>query len=702
LFWIVPVALAGWLAGGLWLVPHLIRNAHDGRGLALLAAQMPGRDQASLDAYLTLWLSVWRTASLAVVGGCVVVLLWLLARPRFSPAFDRLLRGEPEISGARFLWLALWSGALAGIAEAAHRFVRQLIEQRPQGYVEEVIWMGPLSAILAFGLIGVLVLAVARVSLASRRFNGPVAIRTATLLLGFPAVISVLQSPRLRLSSYAVVLLAAGLAVLISRVAVAHPRRLLELMRVSTPILALSLIATTAIGILATPRLAERRSLAALPEAEPGVPDVLLIILDTVRALNLSAWGYERSTTPTLERLAAEGAAFDRAMATAPWTLPSHASMFTGRLPFEMTADRTLALDDAYPTLAETLSRRGYATAGFVANLAYASDASGLDRGFARYEDYPVGIRRFLTSSWLARLLAGPFVHGAVDRWGEWQSGRKDAERNTQDFIDWLDRHGEQPFFVFLNYIDAHANYAAPARFRSRFPREQPIVLDVREGITEADLRGTMAAYDAAIAYVDEQISRVLDALRERGRLENTLVIVTSDHGEHFGEHGLQLHGNSLYLPLLHVPLVLWNPGSVPSGLRVPALVSLRDIPATVLDLLGGGSDVAFPGSSLTRFWRDGATPVLEPVLAEVSPSNLYRPWEPVYHGAMESLLLGEYHYILDGAGREELYHTRRDPDEEFDISERPESRSIIETMRRSLRAIVGDVRIPDAGNDAP
>ena len=134
----------------------------------------------------------------------------------------------------------------------------------------------------------------------------------------------------------------------------------------------------------------EYRASAALPPAPADARNVLLIVWDTVRAGNLSLHGYGRRTSPNLERLAGRGVRFDQAFATAPWTLPSHSSLFTGRWPHELTADWRSPLDETYPTLAEYLAAHGYDTAGFVANLDYCSRETGLSRGFAHYEDYPI------------------------------------------------------------------------------------------------------------------------------------------------------------------------------------------------------------------------------------------------------------------------------------------------------------------------
>ena len=225
-----------------------------------------------------------------------------------------------------------------------------------------------------------------------------------------------------------------------------------------------------------------------LPPADS--PNVLLIVLDTVRADHLSLYGYYRPTSPSLERLAERGIRFDEARATSPWTLPSHASLFTGRWPSELGVKWMTPLPDRFPTLAEYLGARGYGTAGFVANNLYCSHDAGLDRGFTHYEDYVLDSGRLrplrtallvdgagprLPNSgcgWPGIWRLGPSVHGSnrcVRRLLD--TGRKDAGSINRDFLEWLSHRREprRPFFAFLNYFDAHSPYLPPAGTEFRF-----------------------------------------------------------------------------------------------------------------------------------------------------------------------------------------------------------------------------------------
>ncbi|HEU4563244.1 MAG TPA: sulfatase, partial [Gemmatimonadaceae bacterium] len=410
----------------------------------------------------------------------------------------------------------------------------------------------------------------------------------------------------------------------------------------------------------------------------------LVIILDTVRATSLSLYGRERATTPKLEQLAREGAAFDYAFAPAPWTLPSHASMFTGRRATELSAGDRAPLDAAFPTIAESFRDRGWSTAGFVANVYYAGHDSGLRRGFARWEDYRTTLAQILWSSTLAQMelakrLAWSTTWGdAADAVSDFDLGleplrfadRKAGHTVTDQFLDWQAEQGERPFFAFLNYFDAHAAYLPPGRYRRLFSRA-PSQLDL---------------YESCIRYLDDELDRLFTALRARGALDNTIVVVASDHGEYFGEHGKTGHGNGLHQPVLRVPLVIRYPARVPAGTRVARAVSLSEIPATLLDL-AGARDARFPGRSLARYWRDdGGSEDGGVVVADLTgplggPPESGRSWHAL---ATDDLLL-----IRSSDGREELYAYRDDPGEARDLSERAARDGRLRARRDSLGALL-------------
>jgi arylsulfatase A-like enzyme len=472
--------------------------------------------------------------------------------------------------------------------------------------------------------------------------------------------------------------------------------------------------------------LAQARE-AAQRRPPPGSPNVLLIVLDTVAADHLSLYGYTRPTSPTLEALARRGARFDRAQATSSWTLPSHAGFFTGRWPHELSASWFTPLDASQRTLAEYLASRGYATAGFVANTAFCGADTGLARGFAVYQDYffpelsafkmaalvnrPVECLRSLDiflREHLNLAVLRPFVRPI---WGRFNAdARKEAPVVHRELLDWMSsrRQPDRPFFAFLNFYDAHYPYELPNGSKPRFggiphnPHEAALLrnwwtIDKRR-VSRQEIAFVRDAYDECVAGLDEQVGRLLGDLGRRGMLERTWLIVTSDHGESFGEQpGFFGHGTSLYQPQLHVPLLIVPPASGPKPLRpvIPETVSLRDLPATVVDLVGLESNAPFPGASLAPLWAGSTSETAVapnghgPALSEVVPLD------PVDSESAEllerrrawaSLAHGDWTYIWrEGGEPEELFDLRDDRLQRHNRALDPAVQPLIEQMRQTL-----------------
>lgn len=394
-------------------------------------------------------------------------------------------------------------------------------------------------------------------------------------------------------------------------------------------------------------------------------PNVLLIVLDTVRAASLSVYGYDKPTTPKLERWSREGVVFEHAISTAPWTLPSHGSLLTGQEPDELGASFRLAMPDGPRTLAETLTESGYATAGFVSNLMYTAWDSGLARGFSHYDGYRLSWERFLQHSALGRMDAKtdsirPFASWS-EFWDALRSSRiqdssapakiiRPADDLAAAFLDWSASLEGRPFFAFINLMEAHFPYPFPSSF------------DGVPGVANSERE----RYDHAIAWLDDNVNTVLSTLQTRGLLNNTLVIVTSDHGEQFGEHGLIGHANSLYLPVIHVPLIMRLPSRVPSATRIDSVVSLKDVPATILDLLGLADD-RIPGQSLAAAWRNPGV-AMAPVRAVLEVGVNVDASHRNSVGTMISALDNRFHYVKDGEGKEEFYDYVSDPEERVNL----------------------------------
>jgi arylsulfatase A-like enzyme len=460
------------------------------------------------------------------------------------------------------------------------------------------------------------------------------------------------------------------------------------------------------------------------PLPPSGSPNVLMIVLDTVRADRLSLYGYHRSTTPALEGLAKRGIRFEAARAPAPWTLASHASFFTGRWPHELNVQWETPLPiSRFPTLAGYLGAQGYATAGLVANTRYCSSDTGLDRGFTHYEDYEFEKLGFLRTSaiverarktalyllpWLFRGDTS-LIHAAKELLSTWsgQGSRRDAASINRGFLEWLDRRSqpERPFFAFLNDFDAHTPYKLPAGATPRFGRtpqrtdELQVVYDDWAAFDKLKLAPyylTLArdSYDNCLAYLDDMLGRLMDDLGRRGLLEKTWVIIVGDHGEGLGEHDLYDHGESLYSTEIRVPLVVLPP----TGLNQPARVvretiSLRDLPATIVDVIGLAKGSPFPGRSLTRLWGQSSAPADPKVGHEVfselpgpNRSNSNHGRSPIHRGPLVSLADGDLVYIRnDRDGSEELYNERDDPRELTNLASKEAMLPDLQRFRQRL-----------------
>jgi len=613
-------------------------------------------------------------------------------------------RRNPESSessaiqwAAQLFCVAIWFGLATGLAEVFVLVVKKYSLNQIIWFSRDLAWMAPLADTFLFILVAACLFVAGQ---AWAKLRSP---RIITIVFAFLAFLSLfLLVPILHNSANLV--LAIGLAIQLSRVAAARDYRFHSWARRTIPLMT-GVFLVLAGGSLGWRVIVERRALASIPAAPAGAPNVLLITLDTVRAESLSLYGYSRPTSPQLERLATAGVRFDNALTTAPWTLPSHASMLTGRFPHELSIGWTTPLDGKYPTLAEVLSERGYETAGFVANSTYCTYESGLSRGFAHYEDCPISFGEIVFSSSLGRSIANNHsirrVVGYYDI-----LGRKTAEELNRDFFDWLSsRKVQRPFFAFLNYFDAHEPYLPPQPFYDEFrssnePRKNWLIRhSLRDGersnkreMSAEEIKIENDAYDASISYIDHHLGLLIDTLSDRGLLGNTLVIITADHGELFGEHGLFTHGNSLYIQSLHVPLLISFPPRVPAGRIVAEPVSLAELPATIVDLLKIDGECPFPGKSLAHCWNHppeegitGAAPLLSELIRAADLPASY----PASIGDMKSLVFDRYHYIRNGDGGEELYDLVSDTAELDDLTKSNQGRLLLDRLRQSLTTIL-------------
>lgn len=395
----------------------------------------------------------------------------------------------------------------------------------------------------------------------------------------------------------------------------------------------------------------------------PKRPPVVLIILDTVRADHMSLYGYERDTTPRLAQLAAEGSVFEHAFTAGAWTLPAVGSILTGQWPSVhgggvTGADRFNKIRADVPTLAELLRTASYAT-GAVVNGGYMGPTFGMDRGFEDYDFRP----------------------------GTDHDVRR-ADVNVDVALDWIDAHADEPFFFLLHLFDAHRHYDAPEpvrgtftdQFADRYPAGSLATLESRVLAEQnGDVEFVVAAYDEEILWLDREVGRFVDGLRERGLWGKALVLLTADHGEAFFEHDAKGHGSTLHNEVLRVPLMAWGPGVPVADWQEP--VSTVDILPTVLDAVGASTPRPPSGLSLFGLFRTG----------ELPERRLYAQ-NRFYNTDLAAVIDWPYKVIQDFKnGRTSLYDMVTDLDEGRDLADSPDQR--IERVLRELRRDARELR---------
>jgi arylsulfatase A-like enzyme len=398
--------------------------------------------------------------------------------------------------------------------------------------------------------------------------------------------------------------------------------------------------------------------------------NVILIVVDTTRADHLSVYGYDRPTTPHLEQWAERGLVFDRAFAPSPWTLPTFGSVLTGLWPSQHSAGTRLQTDgkkwrraplsQAVTTLPEAMKREGFAT-GAIVNNAFLREQFGAARGFDFY-DYKKSRR------------ARPVVDLAHE---------------------WLSENGQKPFFMMIHMIDPHLPYSPPSDFLGKFgdvgadeipARGRKNIVDMMDEMTDSDWLTLTARYDEEIAFVDQELGRLFGLLEDQGLWDQTLIILTSDHGEEFLDHGGFEHGHSMFQEVLRVPLMIWGPG-VRSG-RVESPVSLLDLKPTILDAMGIEVDESLEGVSLWDSLQTGARQKHRELLAQ----NVLWGRE---HQAIVSWPYKLIHYPK--SDRRQLFDLAGDPEEAMDLAE--SKPAVAEQLERRLLDRLADLQIGAVGS---
>ncbi len=418
----------------------------------------------------------------------------------------------------------------------------------------------------------------------------------------------------------------------------------------------------------------------APPVSPQDRPHVLLVSIDSLRADHLGSYGYSRDTSPGLDGLARDGVRFETVVAPTSWTLPSHLTLLTGLDPLHHGVQddtRRLRLDAV--TLPEQLQHAGFATAGFVSGP-FLDSRYGYAQGFDTYDDYTVVAKSHAASHSGA---TSPPLLARVDAW----------------LTAWDEQGRADPFFVFLHLWDVHYDFTPPPPYDTLFDPDYTgsvTGVDFERGtqvhpdMDPRDLDHVIALYDGEIAYTDQQLGQLFERLQELGVWEDTLVVVTSDHGEEFFEHGAKGHQKTLYDESLLVPLIVHSPTQVPTGRVVTEQVRLADIAPTILDLVGlqpkDPGDRAL-GHSLTPTWGDNTS----------SQHRVAFPALPLFSD-LAAVRTGDHKYLREdreGQVTEALYSLDVDPLEQVDRS--VEQAQVLDGLSHQLRvwrASVGEATL--------
>ena len=621
---------------------------------------------------------------------------------------------KPTASGASLSSIAqatICFGAVVGLLEGGGLLAFQHINYARWGPMihvsPEIIWISSIVDLIFFSVIS------AVIWLVSRTIPRIPALRAVIFALSFLAIYDWLTLTG-RLYHRACLLFAFGAAVAFGRWLTRHEIPARRFWRKTAP-WATAAVAFAFIGVQGEKWWHEHRAIAALPPATSGAPDVLIIVIDTLRADHVSAYGYPRPTTPNLDRIAQQGVLFENAISPSSWSLPSHVSLVTGRYLHDHKVGQVQPEPwfgwgktslGGFPTLGEALEQRGYRTGAFSANRTYFSHDLGFGRGFIHFEDYFCSLAdsfvRTLYGREFSRIYLARSDKSLVKRilrrlgWtslldhdaeGSGSYGgafgvRKHADVVNEEVLRWIDRDPHRPFFAFLNYFDVHDPYGGPRPYpKPAWPQASDI-----------------DHYDDGVKYSDDCLGQLMAALQQRGRIDDTLIVVTSDHGESLGQHSLMTHGRALYWELIHVPMVISYPGHIPAGVRLAQPVSNSALPAAIMEMLGD-SHAPFPGSQLNALWRAGqASPQIPDPISELA-ENKYagkhdaqadRLIPTAVTGAMETLVTPQWQLILHQRAGAQLYDWVHDTGETSDLAKTPEGAAVMKSLAPDIETQIG------------
>lgn len=450
---------------------------------------------------------------------------------------------------------------------------------------------------------------------------------------------------------------------------------------------------------------------------ENGLPDILLILLDAARADHLSCYGYRRKTTPNLDRIAAEGVLYENAISASCWTLESLASILTGKCPSEHgTHWGNLALDERFETLPEAMRGTGYRTVCLSNNVSFLHRRTGLDRGFEVFREmgYPFGagaetsrlkgmLERLYRAFFFTRHKFDAYRKRIEDKtalmrflkriyaktlYGRFHLGAWETNRWIKHYLRKQGRESK-PLFLMGMYIDPHLPYHPPRRLAKLFLNGRYSVERLRQVNQDAapvssgrvrmaadDFEFLSALYDAELAYVDEKIGEVFNFLKRKGRLEDTLIIISADHGEALGEQGMMDHRYSLHDALIRVPLIIRYPKLFPAGTRVRSQVQTTDVFPTLKAITNGSPSDAPLIRAISEHEERAAFSeylVPQPLSEEEIAAGGFLGERNV---GLKAIRADGFKLVLRSDGRRALYDLREGREETEDVASRHPTRA--------------------------
>ena len=393
-------------------------------------------------------------------------------------------------------------------------------------------------------------------------------------------------------------------------------------------------------------------------------PNIILIVVDTLRTDHVGCYGYHRNITPNIDKLAQEGILFRNAISSAPWTAPSVATMLTSQYPCVLgIRNHCVVIDSRFPLISEVLKQHGYATHGIVSH-AFLSANLGFAKGYDSYDEGPAS------------------SHGGIS-----------SPAVTYKAVSFLQKKHEEPFFLFAHYFDPHYNFRLHGEY-NYYPSYKGAVRDnhpilplrqIRHSLSKDDIKYLLALYDSEIAFTDAHIGQLLDELKKQGLYEDSIIIITSDHGEEFMERGWIGHSITLYQELIHVPLIMKLPRCKARIIDSP--VGLIDIAPTIYQYMGLKTPDGSEGKPL-----------------DISPHASITT-RPIFSETFKTALLGDriekivvpiiaFRSIISGNSKL-IYDEKKDLEQIYDLSEDPDERSNLAgqhgTQNKRLKALLSE-----------